>query len=561
MIGRRRGADDARAAGAPAESGSAGAQPADGAFDELVADPGADTATAVLATPDEDAGDAAADASAAGSTARVAGWARVFRGNRTLWIVAGVAVVSLVAGLALGRFAVAPAEASDDAPAPGLVTVPVEYGRLSNDVTIRGEIGYVDATQLTLDTSSIAGAAVVTGQVPSPGDVLDTLSVALEIAGRPVIVLPGELPAYRDLRLGASGPDVLQLKQSLAEVGLSPGDVTSDVFDQATADALGRLYSEVGYTPPSAGEGAADAVRAAEDGVRSAEEGVAAARRDLEEAGKGPSPVEVKEYDNAVAAAARALAEAQASGDVVMIGNLRDELDLARLRRSQLDAPRDVAPQRAALAAAEEHLTAAREALAAARAEVQPFLPAGEVLYLMELPRRVDEVSVSRGSVLSGPAMTVSGATVSLTGSVADADASLLQEGAEAVFELPDGGEHPARIVSLDRGSGSSGRWTVVLEPAPLSPEQMQQVQGSNVRVQIPVGATDGEVLSVPYAALTAGPGGESRVEVVVGDPRDGPRAETRLVVVETGLAAGGYVEVTPVEGELSEGDLVVVGS
>jgi multidrug efflux pump subunit AcrA (membrane-fusion protein) len=78
--------------------------------------------------------------------------------------------------------------------------------------------------------------------------------------------------------------------------------------------------------------------------------------------------------------------------------------------------------------------------------------------------------------------------------------------------------------------------------------------------VRIAVGATEGEVLSVPLAALTAGPGGESRIEVVESDPREGKDAETRLVVVETGLAAKGAVEVTPVEGELDEGDLVVVG-
>ncbi|MCW5954385.1 MAG: hypothetical protein KIT69_19210, partial [Propionibacteriaceae bacterium] len=63
-----------------------------------------------------------------------------------------------------------------------------------------------------------------------------------------------------------------------------------------------------------------------------------------------------------------------------------------------------------------------------------------------------------------------------------------------------------------------------------------------------------------PFAALTAGPGGESRVEVVEGDPRD-EQAKTRLVVVTTGLAAGGYVEVTPAEGDLKAGDLVVVGA
>jgi multidrug efflux pump subunit AcrA (membrane-fusion protein) len=128
-----------------------------------------------------------------------------------------------------------------------------------------------------------------------------------------------------------------------------------------------------------------------------------------------------------------------------------------------------------------------------------------------------------------------------------------------ATFVLPSGDDHGATISSIGKNDG--GRVSIVLEPDPLTPEQLDELRGENVRVNIPVGATDGDVLSVPYAALTAGPGGESRVEVVVGDPRDGESAETRIVTVETGLASGGYVEVTPTEGELAEGDLVVVGS
>jgi hypothetical protein len=156
--------------------------------------------------------------------------------------------------------------------------------------------------------------------------------------------------------------------------------------------------------------------------------------------------------------------------------------------------------------------------------------------------------------------MTVSGATVRLTGAAAEADARLLEVGAEGVFELPDGTEHRAVVSELTPGKDAKARWEVLFEPDPLTAEQISQLQGSNVRVRIAVGATEGDVLSVPLAALTAGPGGESRIEVVESDPREGADAKTRLVVVETGLAAKGAVEVTPVEGELDEGDLVVVG-
>lgn len=61
--------------------------------------------------------------------------------------------------------------------------------------------------------------------------------------------------------------------------------------------------------------------------------------------------------------------------------------------------------------------------------------------------------------------------------------------------------------------------------------------------------------MAVPLAALTQGPGGESRVEVL-DEGSDTPR----LVVVETGLAAGGYAEIRPVDGDLKVGDRVVVG-
>jgi len=92
----------------------------------------------------------------------------------------------------------------------------------------------------------------------------------------------------------------------------------------------------------------------------------------------------------------------------------------------------------------------------------------------------------------------------------------------------------------------------VLLTPAELTAEQLAAVQGNNVRVSVPVSSTAGKVLAVPLAALTAGAGGESRVEVSTGEG-----TKTRLVEVVTGLAADGYVEVT---GDISEGDLVVVG-
>jgi len=493
---------------------------------------------------------------------RFAGIGAVVARNRLLWIVAAAALVSLVAGLVIGRFAVSPEDAAAGAapPAPGLITAPVGFGALSTDVSLRGEVAFADPVEVTVDTTTIQGAAVVTGRVPEAGAELAPLSIALEVAGRPVIVLPGELPAYRTLRFGVSGPDVVQFKTAMRSIGLDAGDPTDDEFDEAAAESVVQLYAQAGYAAPAIEDGDG-VIGAAEEAVASTEQALAAARKELAAAQAGPSAVAVREADNAVASARRELDAARASDpqDGNEVADLQDALALAELTRAQLGTVADTGAQRAAVESAQSQATRAEEDLARARQSVLPALAAGEVLFLTDLPRRVDTVAAKRGALLSGAAMTVSGAQLALSGSAAEADARLVAVGQEASFELPDGAPHRAAVSAVAPGATPDERWTITLTPDPLSPEQIEQVKGTNVKVVISVGATAGEVLSVPLAALSAGPGGESRVEVVDGDPRD-PAATTRLVSVTTGLAAAGAVEVSPSDGALAEGDLVVVG-
>jgi multidrug efflux pump subunit AcrA (membrane-fusion protein) len=496
---------------------------------------------------------------------RSQGWGRLLRGNRTMWIVAAVAVASLIAGLVLGQFIVSPGQAAADAKAPkaGLITVPVESRELGNDVTIRGDATYADSVEVTLETGDLGGPAVVTGQVPAVGATLGAGAIALEVTGRPVIVLPGDLPVYRTLRVGVSGPDVTQLKQALQALGINPGSLASATYDAATAAGVAALYDRVGYPLPESAEGGDDSLRSATEAVASAKNQVAAAQRELAVAAAGATGSARLEQDNNIRLAQRAFQAAVDSGeaDAHELATLQDAISLQLTLREELLAPRDTSTQAAAVAAATQQLTAANEALAEAKSGSLTILPASEVLYLPGLPRRVDEITVKRGATISGGVMRVSGATLVISGSASEADAKLLTEGAAAVLELPDGTEHPATVATIapaEAAEGStetSGRFTVTLTPAELTPEQLQAIQGSNVRVNIPVSSTDGAVLAVPLAALTAGAGGESRVEVSTGDDD-----ETKLVEVTTGLAADGYVEVTGVDEELAEGDLVVVG-
>lgn len=528
--------------------------------------------------------------------------------TRTIWIIAVTAVVSLGAGIGLSRLIVSPAEAAANAAPPeaGPITVPVEQRALTNDIVMRGDALYEDPVGVTLETGDIGGPAVVTGQVPEVASNIEAGGVILEVTGRPVILLTGELPVYRTLRAGVSGPDVQQLRAALAALGINAGDVNNAVYDASAAAAVRALYAKVGYPAPTSGEEADEAVKGLQEGVRAAEEQVASAQRALNAGGAVSQAEKVAAQGavntaqvrlnaaNAALASAKTLQEQCASptppssgcddpdGAVraaeIGVAEATAERDTAQAQLAELLAPKDTSDLRAAVASAQRALADARTALAEAQAETITPMPASELVYLTSTPRRVDDVAVRRGSMVAGttPVMTVSGATLQIEGTLDKNDADLIVEGTAVVITLPDGVEVPGTVESVglmeDEGDGTGGeggeggagdgggsadpnRRKVVVVPDELTEDQRWMLQGSNVRITIPVSSTEGEVMAVPLAALTQGPGGESRVEVL-DDGSDTPR----LVVVETGLAAGGYAEIRPVDGDLKVGDRVVVG-
>jgi hypothetical protein len=83
--------------------------------------------------------------------------------------------------------------------------------------------------------------------------------------------------------------------------------------------------------------------------------------------------------------------------------------------------------------------------------------------------------------------------------------------------------------------------------------ETSTRIDGVSLRLTIPIQSTSGAVTAVPVSALALAPDGTSRIQVQT-------QAGLEYVVVKPGLSADGYVEVTPVEGSLTPGQLVVVG-
>lgn len=499
-----------------------------------------------------------------------------------LVLVAG-AVLCLCAGFAAALLVKSPAQVAADAKAPtaGLITAPLTKRPIANTVVVRGDAAYADGSDVTLSPGGAGGVpAIATGHIPVVGQVLQAGSIALEVSSRPVVVLPGALPSFRKLRIGVSGSDVLQFKAALAELGIDPGDASSNEFDAATAEAVSALYELVGYPAPKDESASPGAVRAAEAAVRNAGQQVAAAQRALDAAGAGPSEVDRLMAQQAVDAAQQQLDAALAGGADAAIASAQTALALSRARQEEVLSPRDTAAEAAALADAEAAAADAQAALENAQQAAMPIVPAGELLFLAALPRQVDKVSIGYGApVDAAPVFSVAGTTLTVTARVSARSAAQISPGAAATIDLPGltpvpvtvttvtgasaGGAGPVATPSPSGGAPDpggtpeGGTATITLSPGPdVAPEQRAEVAGQNVRIVIPVSATEGEVWAVPLSCVTAGPDGGSRIEVAT----DAASGRTRLVSVELGLAADGYVEIAGLDEPLSADMLVVLG-
>ena len=233
--------------------------------------------------------------------------------------VAVVAVVSAVIGWVGGQRIKSPAEvaAETQAPEPSLISVPVESRVLSQQVVVRGTVRASDATELTV--SAATGTSLVVTRLPmAAGDPVAEGDVAIEVSGRPIIVLQGELPVFRNLIPTLDGPDVRQLEEALNRLRLDPGNVDG-VYDRSTAAAVDRLYRNAGYTPPapdpttqSTVKAAKDAVDAAQDELDAANAALAAAKAPLKESEKLQLDQAVTQAQNGVTTAKAAATAAKA---------------------------------------------------------------------------------------------------------------------------------------------------------------------------------------------------------------------------------------------------------
>ncbi len=585
-------------------------------------------------------------------------------------------------GIAIGAQLKSPAEVAADAAPPEAspVTAAVTRKLLSSTVTTRGSIRFSDPKPVSLagpvgSASGTSSSSVITSIVER-GTTLQEGDVPLTVAGRPVFILTGALPMYRQIGPGDSGDDVTQLEEALARLGFDPGPVDG-VADATFMAAVQALYAAKGFEAQGLTDAQQQEQRQRETAVRTAERDLSSARSAVETAGKPPTAVEYARADAAVQTAEdgvnaaqrraendlananadvaakqraldaanadvaarqkvltdaqaavntataevqratqqrnaallldpadpaavdaandaltaaegrlaeanravpqaqvdvetarRAVPQAQADLDasnraLAQVGPANDEsirqaetaLANARGERRALDAPRDVRTAQEQVASAERALTTAQEDLQRFLAENGTTVPAGEIIFVPQLPLRVEEAKFKIGDSASGTVLTLSSTTLAVDSSIPAADRGIVREGSKVQVEAADFGiETEGTISFLDTKPGTNGvdaqrvYMTIALDDAELA----EELAGASVRVTIPVDSTDGEVLTVPVSAIVTDPNGDTTVTVL----RNGEQVEVR---VRTGLASGGDVEVTPIDGTLDEGDRVIV--
>jgi Putative peptidoglycan binding domain len=169
--------------------------------------------------------------------------------------VVGLAVVASVGGLLISTTIKSPAELAAQTAPPALtqLTVPVTRQVITSTVLAQGVVNPPpEVSQLSGAGGGGSGElSVVTKSYLKVGSTVAPGSVIVEVAGRPLFVFQGSVPAYRNLVPGESGTDVAQLQAGLESLGYSVGSDTSGVFGPGTSSAVAAFYTAIGYSVPT----------------------------------------------------------------------------------------------------------------------------------------------------------------------------------------------------------------------------------------------------------------------------------------------------------------------
>ncbi|MDX1416140.1 MAG: peptidoglycan-binding protein [Candidatus Promineifilaceae bacterium] len=468
----------------------------------------------------------------------------------TIFAVLAVVIIIAIVSWAAGSTIQSPEEAAarTAAPTPAPILVQAEERVLTSDVVTRGTARYGSPQTITLAPSNLKDGRGLITTLPMPDTQLDEGDLLLTVAGRPVLLLQGELPVYRDLVPGLSGDDVLQLESALERLGFDPGAVDG-TYDEETGAAVSAWLTAGGWIPFAATAVQQAHIDDLEQQLAAAETTAAAAEA---EATSAPLAVDLAraEADAAIKAAEADLVLAPNSEAVqaaVSAARLAGELAVQEATNTQ-----ERMQGEAQLAAA--MVEKLRADLEAARRAAGVKVPADEVVFLPNLPVRFEQSHVQVGDEALGNILTVTDNQLVIDSSLPLAEAPLVQPGMPVEIDEPDLGiaatgivERVAAVPGTDGVDGFHVYFETHVDDTAVT------LEGYSLRLTIPVESTDGAVLVVPISALSLAADGTTRIQV----QQDG---ELRFLVVEPGLSADGLVEIRALDGSLEPGQMVLIG-
>jgi peptidoglycan hydrolase-like protein with peptidoglycan-binding domain len=447
----------------------------------------------------------------------------------------------------------------------------VEKKILSSEVVTRGTARFGLPQPVAIPPSPIkSNVSGLITTLPTVNQQFDEGDVMVTTSGRPLFVLSGTMPAYRDMVPGCTGKDVRQLQEALKRMGFDPGPIDG-TYSENTSLAVKAWYEAAGVEPfgPTPEQqmnlltlriATGDAQKAdltARKGAATANLAVRSARAKALQLFKTASAdVAVKISDRALLALdpralQTAVAAADANLELARAAVRAAELEGEVLLRSAEDA-QSIADLDAKIAS--ERVTQLTEQLDTAKKKIGFQVPLDEVVFVPSLPVRVDQVMGVVGSTGNGPVVAVTDNQTMIDSSLPLETARLVKPGMEVNIDEPTMGIRTKgvieRVAETPGTNGVDGYHIYCLVRVGETPSP---IQGFSLRLTIPITSTDGAVTTVPLSAVTLGADGESRIQVQ-------HQGKLVFVPVAPGMAAHGFVQVQPLEGTLEAGQLVVIG-
>jgi len=281
-------------------------------------------------------------------------------------------------------------------PTPSPILVPVEQRVLTSHIVTRGTARYGLPQSISLAASALKTETGIITTLPRRGDQLAEGDVLLTVSGRPVFVLQGDIPVYRDLFPGLTGEDVRQLEAALERLHFDPGPVDG-VFDEETAAAVAASYNAAGYVSFTATSEQLANLQTLENELAHARDQKVAAENALAQA-----TAELKAGNTTQAAQdAEQAAKREVEWQTFLVGRLTEDVE-------------------------------------AARRKAESPLPMDEIAFVSSFPVRVEEINLKIGDPATGPILGVTNNQLAIDSSLPLAEAPLVKPGMKVAIDEQD---------------------------------------------------------------------------------------------------------------------------